>query len=221
MRNINIVEGEYYHLYNRGVNKQKIFIDKRDWVRFLFCILYFQSPLVIYNLNRPVGNFVRHSVFNMDEVEIIANKYVELVAFCLMPNHFHLLVQEKEEGGISRYMQRVQNAYTKYSNTRYKKSGHLFQGPYQIVHIEDNEQLIYLSAYIHKNPGELKGFRNKEDVYTWSSYQDYTKENRFPSLLKPDVIIEQYESAKEYQRAVKESGAKDLDDLVRHSVSNN
>ena len=218
MRSINISSGEYYHVYNRGNDKQKIFLDERDWVRFLFCILYFQSPLTFINLSRPVSNFVKHSVFNIGKkmVEDIHNqRTVQLNCFCLMPNHFHLLVYQKTEAGIAQYLQRVLNSYTKYFNTKYNRSGHLFQGPYRAVHISDNNQLLYTSAYLHRNPMEIKNWQNKEDRYPWSSYQDYLNldKNRWGLLLDQKIIAEQFTDGGNYHQWVKTSGAKDLDYL--------
>ena len=123
MRNIKIAPGEYYHILNRGMSKQLIFHDNVDRIRFLFLILYFQSPIILQNIGRPVRSFVKHSVFNIEEMKkgIVKSRFVELVSFCLMPNHFHLIVKEIEENGIARYMQRILNSYTKYYNTKYKK----------------------------------------------------------------------------------------------------
>jgi putative transposase len=145
--------------------------------------------------------------------EVEKNRMVELVHFCLMPNHFHLIVQELMEGGISRYMHRVLTSYTKYFNTRHEKSGHLFQGPYQSVWLEDDEQLMYLSSYIHKNPHELKNWKGKEHEYYWSSYPDCIGENRFGSLLKTDIVMARYGETKsklDYMEFVKSSPAKEL-----------
>ena len=208
MRNIKIAPGEYYHIFNRGMSKQLIFQNNSDRARFLFLILYFQSPVILLNISRPVKSFVKHSVFNTDKQEIIKNKFVELTSFCLMPNHFHLIVKEVEENGMARYMQRVLNSYTKYYNTKYNKSGHLFQGPYKAVHVKDNNQLLYLSSYIHRNPRELKEWLNKEDSYPWSSYQDSINKNRFEELLVFDIISEQFGNKKEYDQFVKTSTAK-------------
>lgn len=211
MRKIKISISEHYHIFNRGNNKQNIFLDGRDRIRFLFLILYLQSPLVFQNMSRPVSNFVKSSAFNISGTiteKIIKNRYVELVNFTLMPNHFHISIRELKEEGISQYMQRILTAYTKYFNAKYGKSGHLFQGPFQIVHIEDNEQLLHLSAYIHRNPRELKEWKNKEHQFPWSSYQDYITENRWGELIKREIILDQFSDKKEYQNFVKTSGAK-------------
>lgn len=141
--------------------------------------------------------------------KIIKNRY-ELVSFCLMQNHFHLILKEEEEGGIAQYMQRVQNGYTKYYNTKYQKSGHLFQGPYKSVHIKDNVQLLHVSAYIHRNPRELAVWTNKESKYVFSSYQDFVNENRWGKFLALDIILGQFKNKNEYHDFVKTSPAKIL-----------
>jgi putative transposase len=215
MRKIKITPNEYYHVFNRGNNKQDIFLDERDWARFLFLLLYMQSPVTLFNISSIITNFIKHRVFNSSQKikdKIIENRMVELIAFALMPNHFHIIIKEMKEGGISRYMQRVLNAYTKYFNIKYKKTGHLFQGPFKIVHIEDNKQLLHLSAYIHRNPREIKRWKNKEYEFSWSSFQDYLKENRWGDLLAHQIILEQFSNTKEYREFVDTSGTKILEE---------
>ncbi|MBI2042334.1 MAG: transposase [Candidatus Nealsonbacteria bacterium] len=133
---------------------------------------------------------------------------VELNIFTIMPNHFHLLVQEKTNKGISLYLQRLQNGYAKYFNTKYKKRGHLFQGAFRAIPVETDEQLLYLSAYIHRNPREIKEWENKELKYFWSSYQDLVVKNRWDKLLRPNIILDQFPNANAYDEFVKTSTAK-------------
>lgn len=213
MRKTHIAEGEYYHIFNRGNNKQIIFLDKRDKIRFLFLIIYFQSHIFFENIGRQVSHFIKNGAFNIDknlEKKILNNRNIKLINFTLMPNHFHLTVCEFKKGGISKYMQRVLCSYTKYFNTKYKKSGHLFQGPYKAVNIKNNNQLLYLSTYIHRNPRELPEWKNKEHTYPWSSYQDYLKNNRWGKLLKQNIILKQFSSNQEYDDFTKSSLAKEL-----------
>lgn len=216
MRKIQITPGEYYHIFNRGNNKQKIFTDQRDWARLLFLVVYFQSPLNFFNLSRQISHYVKHRVFNISEdveTKICRGRYVELINFTIMPNHLHLTLCEFEEGGIAKYMQRILNSYTKYFNTKYEKVGHLFQGPYKAVYIKNNEQLLYLSTYIHRNQREIEEWKGKEDLYPWSSYQDYVNKNRWGNLLKSESILSQFPNKNEYLNFVKTSPAKDnLDD---------
>lgn len=200
--------GEYYHIYNRGNNKQDIFFDERDYIRFIFLIIYFQGGDSVYNIGRYVSNYVRHRMFNIDFEKIYKNKKVELLAFALMPNHFHFILKEKEQGGISKYLQRIQNSYTKYINTKNRKNGHLFQGSYQSVHVASNEQLLHLSAYIHRNPREIKKWKDKEDDFLWSSFTDYVKENRWGKLLSTELLLSQFKKPEEYKGFVDESGTK-------------
>ena len=134
---------------------------------------------------------------------------MSLVNFTQMPNHFHLTLLERVKNGISSYMQRVLNAYAKYFNTRYERSGHLFEAPFQAVHIEDNEKLLYLSAYVHRNQREIKKWKNREHLYPWSSYQDYIRENRWGELIEPGIVLKQFSSKSEYKDFVETSGAKD------------
>lgn len=218
MRKIKIVPNEYYHIYNRGNNKQNIFLDNRDWSRFLFLILYFQSSVPIYNIGHHISHFIKYRVFNISGhilQSMLKDKSIELIGFCLMLNHFHLIIRELKENGISKYMEKVQKAYAKYFNAKYKKSGHLFQGPFQIVHIKNNEQLLHLSAYIHRNAREIKEWKNKEEEYPWSSYQDYLGENRWRELLMLDVILDQFSTPEEYKDFVDTSGTKlELDEKL-------
>ena|SRR3990167_1706720 len=129
---------EYYHVFNRGTLKSEIFLDDRDRIRFLFLILHLQAGITLQNIFRQISYFVQHRMFNIDEEDIkksLGKRQVELAAFSLMSNHFHLVVKELVDGGVSKYLQKMLNAYTKYFNTKYKKSGHLFQGPFRAVHI--------------------------------------------------------------------------------------
>ncbi|MFY9493471.1 MAG: transposase [Minisyncoccia bacterium] len=202
--------GEYLHIYNRGNDRQTIFHDERDWIRFLFLILHLQSKVVFENIGRHVSYFVKHRMFNTEESisDILRTRLVELTTFTLMPNHFHLVIVGLKDRGVSEYMRRVQDAYTKYYNTKHKRTGHLLQGPYQAVHIKNNNQLLHLSAYIHKNSRELPTWKNKEHLYPWSSYQDYLK-NRWGELLNSSIISEQFNKPEDYKIFVKNSSAKE------------
>lgn len=212
LRRTTFAPGEHYHLCVRGNNKQDIFKNDSDRKRLLFLIMHLQSPESILNIGREISKYWKNEIGNSETElvsHIIKTRYVALEAFAFMTNHLHLAVREVEESGIVRYMQRVLNAYAKYSNTKYETVGHLFQGPYRAVHIEDNDQLLYLSTYIHRNPRELPGTADKEHEYTWSSYQDYIGTNRFGKLLDPSLVLEQFETIDDYRTFVDSSIAKD------------
>ena len=110
-------------------------------------------------------------------------------------------------------MQRVSVAYAKYFNQKYQTPGHVFQGPFKAIHIKDNRQLMYLSAYIHRNPRELRTWKDNEEHYPWSSLTDYVNENRWGGLLASEIILDQFEgtSKSNYASFVKTSSAKVLE----------
>ena len=204
-----IGEGEYYHIYNRGVEKRSIFIDDTDRWRFITLLIAFQGDIFHSHISRLIP-FVKHRRFDIDFFQDTLNdRKIELVCFCLMTNHFHFILKEIEEGGISKFMQRLADAYTKYFNSRHGRTGHLFGGRFQSVHIDKNEYLNYLSAYIHLNPRELSKWRWKEIEYPWSSFQDFVKENRWGQFLNNSIILEQFENGDEYRNFVEDASIKE------------
>lgn len=209
-----IATGEYYHIYNRAIYKQQVFLDRYDYARFLFGTIYFQSPTNFSQIGRMARGFNDNgfAVSDADFSNVLAGRHIELIAFCVMPNHYHLLVRQLVERGIERYMHRVTLAYARYRNLRYQSSGHVFQGPYQSVLVENNEQLMHLSAYIHRNPRELKAWKGSEKNYPWSSYQDYVHENRWGGLLAQEIVLDQFAGTPEsnYADFVRTSTAKEL-----------
>jgi len=211
MRTAPILEDSYYHVFNRGNQKQILFYDAADYSRFLFLLLYLQSPVTFTQINRRVQKFVDTQDFDIkpkDIAEIVATRYVSVLNFCIMPNHFHITVHNVTEEGIEKYMHRVGNAYAKYFNTKYERTGHVFQGTYKANTILDDEQLVYTSAYIHKNPHELTSFANACHQYPWSSYSDYVHQNRWGKLLDHSSISDTFDTPAEYQTYVETSGAK-------------
>ncbi|HEY4474096.1 MAG TPA: transposase [Candidatus Paceibacterota bacterium] len=213
--------GEYHHLYNRGVHKMTIFRDKADYIKFLFSILYLQSPILIPNSFRIINAFSPDGFpFALEEQEqIVKARFVELVAFCIMPNHFHLLVREVVEGGIAAYMQRVSLSYTNHFNAKYATSGHVFENRYKSKRIQDDQQLMYLSAYIHRNPRELRQWKNKEEAYPYSSLQDYVDKNRWGNLLATDIVAGRFDATpnSNYRDFVRTSPAKLLEEEFGYS----
>ena len=191
----------YYHVYNRGVEKRSIFIDDNDRWRFLTLLIALQGDVVCPHIDRIIHD-VKHRRFDSSLFQkISAHRNIELTCFCLMSNHFHLILGEKREGGISKFMQRLSDAYTKYFNTRHRRVGHLFGGKFQSIYIDSDAYLKYLSAYIHLNPHELKQWRKKEINYPWSSFQDYVSENRWKPFLNPDILLNDFDS-REYRNFV-------------------
>ena len=212
MRYENFAENEHYHIFGRGTNKENIFIDDRDRARFIFLITHFQSPTKIYNVSWYTNAFLKNGTFSTKEEkvkEILKKRSIKLIAFVLMSNHFHLLVQNLEDGITSAYMHRVLTAYSKYFNAKYNKKGHVFEGPFKAVHVKNNNQLLHLSAYIHKNPKEIKTWGKNYDKYPYSSYQDYIGLNRWGSFLATEIVLKQFKDQAKYRDFVTESTAKE------------
>lgn len=191
-RTIPFVDAEFYHLYNRGLEKKPIFTTARDYSHFLKTLFYYQvqNP-------KPKFSTYRHSkIFPID----LSKKIVKILCYCLMPNHFHLLVQQLQKGGISEFMRRSTHSYTKYRNTRYGRQGPVFQGIFKAVRVESDEQLIHLSRYIHLNP-LVSLLINDLRLYPWSSYQAYLDSKDDQQISKEEVFAF-FSSAEKYQQFV-------------------
>lgn len=179
-RKISLNNGYFYHIYNRGVEKRDIFTQKRDYQRFKKSLFYYQY----FNSRVSFSRFAKSQIqfFN----PLSANKRVEIICYCFMPNHFHLLVRQLMEHGITNFMSQFQNSYTKYFNFKYKRVGPLFQGEFKAILIESDEQLIHLSRYIHLNP-VVSGIVKKNKGYYWSSYEEFI--NGLPGFcIKGEIL---------------------------------
>ncbi|MEK7652750.1 MAG: transposase [Patescibacteria group bacterium] len=200
MRNIEFADGEYYHIFNRGVDKRKIFSDKYDLQRF------FQS-MKEFNTVEPIGSIYENS-FNKDkdknhQLGSSASKLVGFVCYCLNPNHYHFILKQVSERGIEKFMHRLGTGYTKYFNNKHKRSGSLFQGRFKAVYIDSNEQLLYVSSYVNLNSKvhQLGSSASKLWKSSWDEYVGESKEN----FCKKDIILEQFKNTNEYKKYALES----------------
>lgn len=161
---------EFYHLYNRGTEKRMIFLDEQDYQHFLF---------LMYVCNTEKSIELRKIGENFDRGETLIN----VGAYCLMPNHFHILVQEKTEGGISKYMLKLMTSYSMYFNKKYERTGKLYEGVFKSTHASNNNYLKYLYAYIHLNPAKLIDKNWKENrKLNKSRILEYVFSYRYSSL---------------------------------------
>lgn len=185
-----------------------IFNDKWNYRRFIKTFIYYQ-------IQGPKPKF---SIFSPENHNLDTGKrIVEIICYCLMPNHFHFLLQQKVEGGITEFVSKLSNSYTKYFNTKNQRVGPLLQGEFKSVHIETNEQLLHLSRYIHLNP--LVGFVTKTlDNYQWSSYPEYAGEIKDNFCLK-EIILGQFKSKEDYIQFVQdqEDYGKKLE-MIKHEL---
>lgn len=166
------VSGSFYHIYNRGVEKRKTFMDRRDHLRFLETLdFYRKSPVPM-----KLSDF-RRGVVKLKKIEN-QTEMVKIYCYCLMPNHFHLLVQQLTDGGISEFMRKMADSYTRYFNTKHKRVGSLFQGVFKAKLIETEEYLLHLSKYIHRNSFPLDEWERR--FYPYSSYRYYLSGEQHP-----------------------------------------
>lgn len=202
-RTIPLVTDQFYHVFNRGINKQPIFLSTRDYKRAL-------DVLEFYSFADLKLRFSKFLLLSKNERNIFWNKLreenkklVNIVCFCLMPNHFHFLLKQKVDGGISKFMANFQNSYTRYLNTRQDEIGPILQGQCKAVRIEDDEQLIHLSRYIHLNPyssfviKDVDGLKN----YSWSSFPEYIEAVN-TNVCNKKIILVNFRNAKDYEKFV-------------------
>ncbi|MFA5933535.1 MAG: transposase [Microgenomates group bacterium] len=184
--------GEFYHVYNRGVEKRTTFLDDRDYQRFLQTIEYYRfknPPTRFSTRNRP---YLKQKILKEELL-------IEIVCFCLMPNHFHLELKQNTENGITEFMRKVLNSYTKYFNTKHKRVGPLFQGAFKAKHIEDEEQLIHLSRYIHLNP-IIDYLVKKLALYKYSSFLEFIGSKK--GFCQTSYVINHFPNTLEYENFV-------------------
>jgi len=195
------IEGGYYHIYNRGVEKRGIFLDENDCKIFLHYIKLYLSPieevLKAYPDNVRIKRFTRLSLA----------KEVDLLCFSLMPNHFHFLVKQKNKDGIIKFMRRLMTSYVMYFNKKYQRVGTLLQGKYKAVNVDKDEYLLHLTRYIHLNPFELKS--KNINFKNFSSYKYYLGTEK-ASWIKPEEILDYFSfKSKKYKISTYKSFVED------------
>ncbi len=202
-RKVPIVAGETYHVFNRSIAQLPIFLDKKEYERFI-------SVLKFYRFKDPKIRFSYFIRLSVDERQKLLNelmqkqdKLVEVYAYCLMPNHFHLLLLEHQTGGITDFIRKVQNSYAKYFNTKSSRSGAVFQSQFKAVRIETDEQLLHVCRYIHLNPvtAYLINDISQLGKYLWSSYADYIA-NTNTSFVNTKIILNQFSSRKKFKEFI-------------------
>ncbi len=199
--------GGIYHITSRRIGNNLLFRDENDYYRGIFSIYEFnnKNPVSIRQRREERARFKTDPRGRGTEEDDKRDKLVEVLAFCLMPNHLHLLLQQIEDNGISRFMQKVGGGYARYLRDRYQEEGqrgYVFQNRFVSVPIETDEHLQIIFTYIHTNPIALiepkwkeLGVTNREEAaefvtkYKWSSYQDYLDQANFPSVTTRDFIL--------------------------------
>lgn len=207
MRRVKFVTNHYYHIYNRGTEKRTIFQETKDYRRFLLNLSEFNTDGPVHLASQLV---IRKS-FNEAKPH---KKLVDILCYCLLPNHFHLLIKQLIDNGITQFMHKLNTGYAMFFNKKWNHTGRLFEGTFKAKIIEDDAYILHLSRYIHLNPLELiephwkeEGIRDRLRVkeflegYHWSSYPTYIeKENS--KIVSPGILREMVGRASDYEKFV-------------------
>jgi len=217
IRNVPLVEGEFFHVYNRGNSKQEIFLDDEDYQRFIKLLYLCNSE---YNINFREDIVKKHiDAFDFERGKLI----VYIGAWVLMPNHFHIYISSPKQGlglndmsNITKFMLKLCTSYSKYFNKKYNRTGKLFENKFKSVHINNEVQAKYLFSYMHLNPVKLIqkdwkeiGIKDKQkvisflDTYKWSSFLDYSgisrKENK---ILDRQNFLNYFGTIKDFKKEI-------------------
>lgn len=191
-RKTSFANGEFYHIFNRGVDKRIIFADKNDTDRFF-------KSLIEFNVVDPIGSLYENSrKQDGGETATLGERLVNIITYCLNPNHYHLILEQLVDGGISEFMKRL-GGYTWYFNNKYERSGSLFQGVFKSVHIDSNEYLLHVSAYtnlndrVHKLDGKTPNL-----IPSISSWGEYTSKG-VSGICEKEIILGQFRNTDEYK----------------------
>lgn len=188
----NFTENSYYHVFNRGVEKRKIYLDEKDYRMFIYYMYIYLSPIKQV-LEKYPSLPLRLENKNLQEK-------IEVNAYVLMPNHLHILLHQISKNAISQFMKQITNAYTLYFNKKYNRVGGLFQGRFRAVKIDSDEKLVHVSRYIHLNPVVSK-LAEKPENYQWSSYKNYLG-NKTEINCAKDIILSNFSQKNSYQKFV-------------------
>lgn len=197
------INGAVYHIILRGLDNNMIFKDDNDYYRGIFSIYEFNNsnPVDIWlrRKQRKQEKLLEGPSFKLPQRDLL----VDILAFCFMPNHLHLLLKQKKDDGITKFMKKLGTGYATYFNKKYQRKGYVFQSRFLSVHTKDDNQLQIVLNYIHANPASLiepnfksMGIKNLKEAihfieqYKWSSYQDYIGIKNFPSITEREFIGE-------------------------------
>lgn len=208
---------DIWHILSRGVDKRIIFLDDEDRFRFIHDLFEFndQNPVsdVFYTFNKSNKSSWD---FVSPKIEKKPRKLlVDIYAFCIMSNHYHLLLSPLVENGVTQFMRKLNIGYAKYFNEKYDRTGALFEGRYKSIIIKNDAHFLYLPFYIHCNPldiidigwrtGQLRKYNEAIkflENYRWSSHLDYLGKKNFPSVINQNMLLDIFGGRKNYEKAI-------------------
>ena len=196
-------EDNYYHIYAHAIGDMPLFRNKRDYERFLHTLFIANDRDNLPRLDRLSG---LNKILDIKNGKAMIEKpLVDIVCFCLMKTHFHLILRERGDSNISKFMHKLMVSFAKYINIKYQRRGHVFESKFNSKILDSNEYLLRASSYIHLNSKDFEEWRHKEHQYPWSSYQDYLGTSRWGALLKYSTVLSQFKNKSEYRKFVEET----------------
>ncbi len=186
-----LVTGEVYHVYNKSIAGYRIFNNDSEFLRMINVVCYYQRE----KPGLKFSDFIRSPEAKNNHLPPRRwesggrEKLVEIIAYCIMPTHLHLVVKQLKEYGISTFMSNVQNSYARYFNTKHERKGPLWEGKFQNLLVETDEYLLHLTRYIHLNPTTAHLVDKPEDWLS-SSYQEYLFSTDNSRICKYDDILD-------------------------------
>lgn len=200
-RKIPLVTDYFYHAYNRGIDRRPTFTSNIEYQRAL-------DALWFYQFQDPPVKLSRFLVMGMDQQKKLKKaifdfpQIVQVLSYCFMPNHFHFLLKQTKDNGISKFLSQFQNSYTRFFNTKHERTGPLFNNQFKAVLIETEEQLVHVSRYIHLNPftSAIVGNVKELSKYYWSSYLEYVDQRGF--VCDKEVVMAGFKNSRAYQQFV-------------------
>ena len=224
---------EIFHVLSRGVDKRKIFMDDEDRVRFIHNLYEFNDKNFVSNNSYAFRKNNRSGDITdrISSGTYARSPLVDIHAFCLMPNHYHLILSPLVEGGVVQFMKKMNIGYAKYFNHRYDRKGTLFEGRYKSVPVMAQAHFVHLPYYIHLNPLDMfdygwreRAMHNHADAmqylanYRWSSHLDYMGKKNFSSVTHRKLLLEFFGGHEGYARAldqwIKDISINDIQDLL-------
>ena len=215
MRAPPLITGEYYHVFDRGVSRETIFLDEFDYRRFYESLFLFNNT----NYEHPGGRGLDRDVLLAAHEAYLHDRdpYVKISSFCLIPNHFHLMIQPLKEDGAAKFFHKLLKGYARYFNLRHGRSGHLFENAYQAVHIENEAHFVHIPRYIHLNAldttdlnwrdGQMTDWAkasNYLESYRWSSHGIYSGKDQELPVIDEEIVAQLFSDPSEYEKFLKD-----------------
>jgi REP element-mobilizing transposase RayT len=202
MRKVQLVIEEYYHVYNQGVDKRNIFMEAGDYVKFLKGMREFNSESKYEQrifIKKKARKELSSEASELSSFLASLPKLVDIICYCLNPNHYHFILKQLVEDGIAKFMHKIDLGYTNYFNRKYDRTGALFQGRFKAVHLKTDEYILWISGYVNGN-SEIHKIAKAKD-YMWCSYLDYLGK-RQGTLCNKEIILNQFKDIISYQEFV-------------------